>query len=51
MTIIRTLVKQIGGTLQFSPGDDGRGTRVTVAFGSQLEILPTLLARVDEVIE
>jgi two-component sensor histidine kinase len=35
MKIIQTLVKQIGGTLQFAPGDDGRGTRVTVAFGSQ----------------
>jgi two-component sensor histidine kinase len=34
MKIIQTLVKQIGGTLQFAPGEDGRGTRVTVAFGS-----------------
>ncbi len=35
MKIIQTLVKQIGGRLQFAPGDDGRGTRVTVAFESQ----------------
>jgi two-component sensor histidine kinase len=35
MKIIQALVKQIGGTLQFAPGDDGRGTRVTVAFASQ----------------
>jgi len=35
MKIIQALVKQIGGTLQFSPGDDGCGTRVTVAFESQ----------------
>jgi two-component sensor histidine kinase len=34
MKIIQTLVKQIGGTLHFAPGEDGRGTRVTVAFGS-----------------
>jgi two-component sensor histidine kinase len=33
MKIIQTLVKQIGGALQFAPGDGGRGTRVTVAFG------------------
>jgi two-component system, sensor histidine kinase PdtaS len=32
MKIIQNLVKQIGGTLQFAPGDDGHGTRVTVAF-------------------
>jgi len=32
MKIIQTLVKQIGGELQFAPGDSGRGTRVTVAF-------------------
>lgn len=32
MKIIRSLVKQVGGTLQFAPGDDGHGTRVTVAF-------------------
>ena len=35
MKIVQGLVKQIGGTLQFAPGDDGRGTRVTVAFESQ----------------
>ena len=33
--IVQTLVKQIGGILQFAPGDDGRGTRVTVTFRSQ----------------
>jgi two-component system, sensor histidine kinase PdtaS len=33
MKIIQTLVKQIGGALQFAPGDGGRSTRVTVAFG------------------
>jgi two-component sensor histidine kinase len=32
MKIIQTLVKQIGGALQFASGDGGRGTRVTVAF-------------------
>jgi two-component system, sensor histidine kinase PdtaS len=32
MKIIQTLVKQIGGALQFAPGDGGRGTRVTVGF-------------------
>ncbi len=31
MNIIRSLVKEIHGTLQFSPGKDGRGTRVTVS--------------------
>jgi two-component sensor histidine kinase len=35
MKIIQTLVKQIGGTLQFGPGDDGRGTRVAVVLESQ----------------
>ena len=35
MKIIQSLVNQIGGTLQFAPGDDGRGARVTVAFGPQ----------------
>jgi two-component sensor histidine kinase len=35
MKIVQALVKQIGGTLQFAPGDNGRGTRVTVAFESQ----------------
>jgi len=49
MTIIRSLVKQIGGTLQFAPGDDGRGTRVTVAFGSKLEIPPPLLALASKI--
>jgi two-component sensor histidine kinase len=34
MKIVRSLVKQINGTLQFSPGDDG-GTRFTVAFAPQ----------------
>jgi two-component sensor histidine kinase len=34
MKIIQTLVKQIGGELQFAPGDGGRGTRVTVAFSA-----------------
>jgi two-component system, sensor histidine kinase PdtaS len=33
MKIIQTLVKQIGGALEFAPGDGGRGTRVTVTFG------------------
>jgi hypothetical protein len=28
----QSLVKQIGGTLQFASGEDDRGTRVTVAF-------------------
>jgi len=51
MTIIRTLTKQIGGTLQFAPGEDGRGTRVTVAFGSQLETPRTLLSLDGEVIK
>ncbi len=32
MKIIQTLVKQIGGTLQFGAGDRGRGARFTVAF-------------------
>lgn len=32
MNIIRSLVKQIGGTLQFSPGKYGRGTSVTIRF-------------------
>jgi two-component sensor histidine kinase len=34
MKIIQTLVKQIGGALQFAPGDGGRGTRVTVGFSA-----------------
>jgi two-component system, sensor histidine kinase PdtaS len=36
MEIVQTLVKQIGGALQFAPGDGGHGTRVTVAFRPQL---------------
>jgi len=36
MKIIQSLVKQIGGTLQFESGEHGRGTRVTVAFESPL---------------
>ena len=32
MKIIRSLVRQNGGVLQFVPGDDGRGTRTTVTF-------------------
>lgn len=32
MKIVQTLVKQIGGTLQFGPGDHGRGARFSVAF-------------------
>lgn len=36
MKIIQSLVKQIGGTLQFGSGEHGRGTRVTVAFESPL---------------
>ncbi|MEA3022669.1 MAG: two-component system, sensor histidine kinase PdtaS, partial [Alphaproteobacteria bacterium] len=32
MKIIQSLVRQNGGVLQFAPGDDGRGTRTTVAF-------------------
>lgn len=31
MNIVRSFVKQIGGTLQFGPGRDGRGTCVTVS--------------------
>jgi two-component system, sensor histidine kinase PdtaS len=34
MKIVLSLVKQVGGTLQFAPGDDGQGTRVTVTFKS-----------------
>ena len=32
MKIVLSLVKQIGGALHFSAGDDGRGTRFTVTF-------------------
>jgi len=35
MKIVQALVKQIGGTVQFARGDDGRGTLVTVAFPLQ----------------
>lgn len=34
MKIVRALVKQIGGALHISTGDDGRGARFTVAFSS-----------------
>ncbi len=34
MKIIQTLVKQIGGTLQFGAGDHGQGARFTVTFAS-----------------
>jgi two-component sensor histidine kinase len=36
MKIIQTLAKQIGGALEFAPGEGGRGTRVTVAFRPHL---------------
>jgi two-component sensor histidine kinase len=32
MKIIHALVKEVGGTLQFGPGENGRGTRFTVSF-------------------
>jgi two-component sensor histidine kinase len=32
MRLIHSLAKQIGGTLAFAPGRDGRGTRLTVTF-------------------
>jgi hypothetical protein len=35
MKIIQSLVNQVGGTLQFAPGDDGRGTSATVTFELQ----------------
>jgi len=35
MNIIRSLVRQINGTLQFSPGPGGKGTSVTVAFAPE----------------
>ena len=35
MKIIQALVKEIGGTLLFAPGDGGHGTRITVAFEVQ----------------
>ncbi|MEX2127786.1 MAG: sensor histidine kinase [Xanthobacteraceae bacterium] len=34
MKIVLSLVKQIGGELQFMPGDNGRGVRFSVTFGS-----------------
>jgi two-component sensor histidine kinase len=34
MKIVQALVRQIGGTLQFSPGDNGRGVCSTVTFCS-----------------
>jgi len=34
MKIVQGLVKQIGGELHISAGDNGRGTRFTVAFSS-----------------
>jgi two-component system, sensor histidine kinase PdtaS len=38
MKIIQSLVKQIGGTLQFASAEDGRGTSVTVAFDRRLAL-------------
>jgi two-component sensor histidine kinase len=35
MKIVQSLVKQIGGTLQFGLGDAGHGTRITVAVAPQ----------------
>jgi two-component sensor histidine kinase len=35
MRLIHSLARQIGGTLDFAPGRDGRGTRLTVAFTPQ----------------
>jgi two-component sensor histidine kinase len=32
MKLIHSLTRQIGGTLQFAPGDGARGTRLTVSF-------------------
>ncbi len=32
MKLIQSLTKQIGGTLQFAPGDGDRGTRLTLSF-------------------
>jgi len=39
MKIIKSLVKQIGGTLQVASGEGDRGTRVTVAFESPLALI------------
>ena len=36
MTIVRSLVQQIGGELQLLPGENGRGTHVTITFSSQM---------------
>lgn len=36
MKIVLSLVKQIGGELQFSSGDNGRGTRASVVFCSRV---------------
>ena len=38
MKIIATLVKQIGGALRISPGDQGHGTRFTVKFSSPFPV-------------
>ena len=35
MNIVRLLVKQIDGTLQFSPGKNGSGTTATITFPLQ----------------
>ena len=35
MTIVLSLVKQIGGELRISAGDNGRGARFTVTFGAR----------------
>jgi len=32
MKLIQSLTKQIGGTLKFGPGDDGRGARLMISF-------------------
>jgi two-component sensor histidine kinase len=34
MKIVLSMVKQIGGELQISPGDSGSGARFTVMFGT-----------------
>ena len=36
MKIVLALVKQVGGELHILPGDNGRGTRFAVTFGSRL---------------
>jgi two-component sensor histidine kinase len=38
MRLIHSLAKQIGGTLEFAPGRDGRGTRLIVAFTPQRSV-------------